>query len=242
MEKKAYPPPQNISDADWASTPESVKRLLVVLLERVEQQEKQLKAQQAEIDWLKEQLHLNSSNSSKPPSSDVAKRKPPKREKSGKQRGGQPDHGFYSRKLYPVEACTSIVDYYPTTCWYCGAAIEEEIGEVLRHQIVDIPPVEPEVIEHRLHRCKCLRCNCLTRALLPESVSRKGYGPGVVARVGVLRGMYRLSQRMTREAMSDLFGIELSLGSINNLQRECSEALEIPVSAAAQATSSCGSR
>ena len=232
MEKQAYLTPESISDADWENTPESVRRFLAVLLERIEQQEKQLKAQQTEIDWLKEQLHLNSSNSSKPPSSDVEKRQPPKREKSGKQRGGQPDHGFQFRKLYPVEACKSVADYYPTTCWKCGAAIEQEDGEVLRHQVVDIPPVEPEVIEHRLHQCICLQCHCLTRATLPDSVSRKGYGPGVVARIGVLRGMYRLSQRLVREAMSDLFGIELSLGSINNLQRECSEALEIPVSAA----------
>ena len=225
MEKKAYLTPKSVSEADWENTPKSVKRML-------SQQEKQLQAQQSEIDWLKEQLHLNSSNSSKPLSSDVKKQKPPKRKKSGKKRGGQPDHGFQFRKLYPVEACKSVVDYYPTTCWHCGATIEQEIGEVLRHQIVDIPPVEPEVIEHRLHRFICLECNCLTRARLPESVSRKGYGPGVVARVGVLRGMYRLSQRMAREAMTDLFGIDLSLGSINNLQRECSEALEIPVSEA----------
>ena len=232
MEGRAYLNPKNISASDWENTPESVKRLLVVLLERIEQQEKQLKAQQVEIDWLKEQLRLNSSNSSKPPSSDVGKRKPPKHEKSGKQRGGQPGHEFHFRKLYPVEACKSVVDYYPTICWNCGAAIAQEEGEVLRHQVVDIPPVEPEVIEYRLHRCVCLPCDCLTRATLPEQVSRKGYGPGVVARVGVLRGMYRLSQRMTREAMSDVFGIELSLGSINNLQLECSEALEIPVSSA----------
>lgn len=232
MERKAYLNQQSVSDADWEQTPQSVKRLFEVLLERIEQQEKQLQAQQIEKDWLKEQLNLNSSNSSKPPSSDHQKRTPPKREKSGKQRGGQPGHEFHLRKLYPVEACKSVLDYYPTICWNCRAAIEQEEGEVLRHQVVDIPPVEPEVIEHRLHRCVCLQCDCLTRATLPESVSRKGYGPGVVARVGVLRGMYRLSQRMAREAMSDVFGIELSLGSINNLQRECSEALEIPVSAA----------
>ena len=154
MEKKAYLTPKSVSEADWENTPKSVKRMLT-------QQEKQLQAQQSEIDWLKEQLHLNSSNSSKPPSSDVKKQKPPKRKKSGKKRGGQPDHGFQFRKLYPVEVCKSVVDYYPTTCWHCGAAIEQEIGEVLRHQIVDIPPVEPEVVEHRLHRCICLECNCL---------------------------------------------------------------------------------
>ena len=106
------------------------------------------------------------------------------------------------------------------------------MGEALRHQVVDIPAVKPEVSEHRLNQCICTQCQCLTRATLPQSVSRKGYGPGVVARVGVLCGMYRLSQRMVREAMSDLFGIKLSLGSINNLQHDCSEAIRIPVEAA----------
>lgn len=42
MEKKAYLPPESISDVDWENTPESVICFLAVLLERIEQQEKQL--------------------------------------------------------------------------------------------------------------------------------------------------------------------------------------------------------
>ena len=42
MEKKAYLTPESISDVDWENTPESVKRFLAVILERIEQQEKQL--------------------------------------------------------------------------------------------------------------------------------------------------------------------------------------------------------
>ena len=73
MEKKAYLTPESISDVDWENTPESVKRFLAVLLERIKKQEKHLDVQQAEIDGLKEKLHLNSSNSSEPPSADVEK-------------------------------------------------------------------------------------------------------------------------------------------------------------------------
>ena len=232
MERKAYLNQNGVSDADWEKTPQSVKRLVAVLSERSEQQQKQLNDLQSQIDWLKEQLTLNSSNSSKPPSSDSEKKKPPKRGRSGKQRGAQPGHEFHKQEFYPVESCEQVADYYPTICWNCGASLSQEVGEVLRHQVVDIPAVKPEVSEHRLHQCICTQCQCLTRATLPQSVSRKGYGPGVVARVGVLRGMYRLSQRMVREAMSDLFGIKLSLGSINNLQHDCSEAIRIPVEAA----------
>lgn len=41
MKREAYQTPESISDADWENTPASVKRLL---LERIEQQERQLKA------------------------------------------------------------------------------------------------------------------------------------------------------------------------------------------------------
>jgi transposase len=88
----------------------------------------------------------------------------------------------------------------------------------------------PEVREYRLHQCVCQECYALTRATLPEEVSAKGYGPRVVATVGVLSAMYRQSQRMVQEGMLNLFGIKLSLGSINNMRHESSEAVSGSVS------------
>ena len=53
-----------------------------------------------------------------------------------------------------------------------------------------------------------------------------GYGVGVVALVAVLSGLYRHSSRMVQNAMGDVFGIPMSLGTVNKLKLEASNALE----------------
>jgi len=232
MDRQVYLEESGVSEADWEQIPVSVKRLLEVLIERLTYQEQQIQEIQTENAWLKEKLNRDSSNSSLSPSSDKKKRIYPKREGSGKKRGGQPGHELHSRPLYAVEECESVEDYYPTACWKCGLPLHHEEGEPHRHQIVELPVIVPVVKEYRLHQCVCEECNALTRAPLPEEVSAKGYGPRVVATVGVLSAMYRQSQRMVQEGMSNLFGIKLSLGSINNLRHESSNAVAAPVMAA----------
>lgn len=232
MDRQAYLDLAGVSDADWEQTPTSVKRLVEVLIERLEYQEQQIQKMQADIEWLKEKLNRDSRNSSLPPSSDKQKRSQPKRQSSVRKRGGQAGHELHFRKLYAVEACESVEEYYPKQCWRCGLPLHQGKGEANRHQIIEIPAIVPQVKEYRLHQCVCRQCNALTRATLPKEVSAKGYGPRVVATVAVLSSRYRQSQRMVQAAMCDLFGIELSLGSINTMRRESSQAVASPVQAA----------
>ena len=157
--------------------PVSVKRLLEVLIERLTYQEHQIQEIQTENAWLKEKLSRDSSNSSLSPWSDKKQRIYPKREGSGKKRGGQPGHELHTRPLYAVEECESVEDYYPTACWKCGLPLHHEESEPHRHQIVELPIIVALVKAYRLHQCVCEECNALTRARLPEEVSRKGYGP-----------------------------------------------------------------
>lgn len=72
----------------------------------------------------------------------------------------------------------------------------------------------------------CDNCGTTKRATLPEDVNPSGYGVGVVALVAVLSGRYRHSQRMVQTAMLDVFGIPMSLGTVNKLRLEASLALE----------------
>jgi len=60
--------------------------------------------------------------------------------------------------------------------------------------------------------------------------------------VALLSGMYRNSQRMVQSGMADLFGISMSLGSVNKLRLEASKAVANCVYEAAvrPATSLCG--
>jgi hypothetical protein len=63
-------------------------------------------------------------------------------------------------------------------------------------------------------------------------VHPSGYGVRVVALVAVLSGLYRHSQRMVQNAMQDIFGISMSLGTVNKLRLEASSAVESVVSEA----------
>ena len=98
--------------------------------------------------------------------------------------------------LYAVEQCESITDHYPTTCACCREELSGEDTNPYRHQIGEIPPQSPIVVEHRLHQLVCEQCGSATRATLPDAVSPSGYGVRVVAMVALLSGLYRHSQRM----------------------------------------------
>jgi uncharacterized coiled-coil protein SlyX/transposase len=195
----------------------------------IQELEQQLAAQQQQISELQTQIQLlqekqnrTSSNSSTPPSLDPPPaRKRRQKKSSGKQRGGQPGHQGHSRPLYPIEQCESVIDHYPEQCPCCGGQLHGASSEPYRHQVVEIPPIAPIVIEHRLHLRVCEQCGTATRAQLPEQVCQTGYGPRVVAITALLSGLYRHSQRMVQSAMQDLFGVQMCLGTVNRLRSSC---------------------
>ena len=78
----------------------------------------------------------------------------------------------------------------------------------------------------------CEICGASTRAFLPVGVNPSGYETRVVALVAVFSGAYRHSQRMVQSAMSEVFGISISLGTVNKLRLEASSALESVVESA----------
>jgi len=226
---------QQISDEDWERTPARVKQSMLELVQRLAKIEHELAELQAENQLLREQVNRTSNNSSQAPSSDASKAfKPRRKEKSGKKRGGQPGHEGHSRSLYAVEQCQRVTDYYPEVCRGCGGQLWGEDAHPYRHQIVEMPPVVPQVEEHRLHQLGCQQCGTLTRAELPKEVDPGGYGPRVVATVAVLSGLYRHSQRLVQSAMQDLFGVSMCLGTVNRLRQAASLAVAQPVEEAHQ--------
>ena len=97
MNEITSPPELGIPEANWKQTPASVKAVILALYPLLEE----VKSLKKEVAKLQEQLNLNSSNSSKPPSSDGPKQKivkgKPKEE--GKKRGGQKGHEGHRREL-----------------------------------------------------------------------------------------------------------------------------------------------
>lgn len=206
---------EQIPPEDWEKTPASAKKLVEDMAQRLKKLEKQHAELLAAHQQVLELVNRTSKNSSTPPSQD-----PPgfenklRKQKSSKKRGGQPGHEGHSRDLYPIEKCSDVIEHHPTTCPCCGESLIGEDKNPYRHQIVEIPPIEPIVIEHRLHQLTCERCGTLTRATWPNDVSPSGYGVRVVALVALLSGVYRNSQRMVQSAMADLFGISMSAGEL----------------------------
>jgi hypothetical protein len=233
MDEKQLPPIEAISDADWAQTPERAKQLVESLLKRVEQLEQQYEELKVENAVLREQVKQNSQNSSKPPSQDVGKGfKPKPKGAKGKPRGAQFGHEGHSPYLYPVEACASVAEHLPERCIECGAKLQGQDAEPYRVQRVEIPTVVPVVQEDRFHALICEHCGASTRAWDEQIINGSRYGERVVAHVGVLSGQYRQSHRMVQELLSELFGVELSIGSIAQLRQESSDSIATAVEAA----------
>jgi len=71
----------------------------------------------------------------------------------------------------------------------------------------------------------CTCCGVATRATLPDGVSRRVFGPNLVALVALLGGSYRLSKRLIESILADVYGIDISLGSVAKLEQEAAAAL-----------------
>ncbi len=181
---------------------------------------------------LEARLKLNSTNSSKPPSSDPIglKRKPPA-PPTGRKRGGQPGHPKAHRPLVPPEKLRSSTD--------CRARLPAGAAAIpcwamtpspLIHQVADLPRIEPIVDEYRLHRLTCPGCGATTCGTLPEGVPTGHFSPYTQAVLATLAGAYRLSKRQIQQLAADLFGLSISTGMISKLERQSAAALAGPLS------------
>jgi transposase len=212
--------------------------LIDELTRRIEELLVELTAAKKRIAELEARLGLNSRNSSKPPSSDPPGIERPKSEASPRKRGGQPGHEPSRRELLPPERVDQFEDHWPTVCEECKAALpaelRTEVGEPSRQQVVEIPRIAAQVTEHRLHLQLCEACGHATEAPLPPHAPSGAFGPRLRALIALCAGRYRLSKRVTQELLADVLGVELSLGSVCNVERQVSEALAAPVEEARQ--------
>jgi len=184
---------------------------------------------QEEVCALREQLNQNSRNSSRPPSSDPPQSERPRRPRGKRRRGAQPGHPGHSRPLIPVEEVDEVVVLKPDQCSSCHAPLVGDDPSPFRHQVIEIPPIEPVITEYQWHQLVCPDCGETTRAPWPEGVPSGTYGPRVHATVALCTGSYRLSKRTTQQVMDDLFGVPMSVGTISQSEKLTTEVLAEPV-------------
>ena len=174
---------------------------------------REIEALRAENAELRRRLGLDSSNSSKPPSSDGLKKKPrilgSLRTRSGKSSGGQ--KGPRGDTLRQVADPDRVVERAATLCRYCCAGLDA--GSVVgaeRRQVFDLPERMIEVTEHRAAIHCCPNCRGETRAAFPEGVvSPTQYGERIKAAAIYLNVQQLIPEDRAALALSDLFGAPL---------------------------------
>jgi transposase len=185
-------------------------------------------ALEAENAELKRRLGMNSTNSSKPPSSDSPFTKPaPKslRRKSGRKPGGQPGHPGSTLAL--VADPNERKRHEPGLCTGCGVDLVDapEVG-MERRQVFDLPPMTVRVTEHQLiaRRCGCGTTTCGTA---PEGVSAPvQYGPRITAIILYLYVGQFLSKKRTALALAELFGTPVSDATVASVAARAADGLD----------------
>jgi transposase len=215
-----------LAETLWSAASPELQAGIIALVQSYEERIAHLENRLKDFE---SRLKLNSTNSSKPPSSDPIgmKRKPPA-PSSGKKRGGQPGHRKAQRVLVPPEKVHETFDCKPDACRRCGQELAGDDPKPVIHQVAELPRIEPLVAEYRLHRLSCPACRATTCGALPAGVPTGCFGPYLQAVLAMFAGAYRLSKRQIRQVASDLFTLSISIGMISKLERQSAVVLEAP--------------
>src|ERR1700722_18362998 len=185
------------------SLPAEVEELIASL-------RRQIAALEAEVAALRRQLGQDSSNSSKPPSSDGLKKKPrlagSRRGRSGKTSGGQ--EGHKGDTLRQVANPDFVVAHTASVGEHCLSPLDPKsaIGHEKR-QVFDLPERPLLVTEHRASLHRCAHCRRVTKAPFPAGVvSPAQYGERFKAAAIYLNVQQLIPEDRTAQALGDLFG------------------------------------
>lgn len=199
------------------------KQIIKALLE----ENKMLKALVAKLEQrvseLEKRLGLDSSNSSKPPSSDGFKKPPTiSLRSSEKFYGGQAGH--LGKTLELVANPDEIKVHKVQRCHQCQSDLSDvDVERMIKRQVFDIE-IKRVVTEHQaeVKRCKCGAC---TTANFPEGIKAPAQiGDTLRSFALYLSGQFIAKDRLSM-AMKDLFGVPISDTTLIKYETQLSENL-----------------
>jgi transposase len=180
-------------------------------VQRLEAENQQLKAELAKAPPPPPTSH----NSSQPPARDVKRNLATNRKR---KKHGPPFGHARQTRAWEAEP-DRIIEGRVESCGYCQADLRGiEPRVVLRHQLTEVPPITPVVIETRQAEVVCPDCQRITRGELPAGLDGgRSFGPRLAATIVYLKHEQHLSYERVTQLCQDLFGVAISEGGASAL-------------------------
>ena len=175
---------------------------------------------QKEVADLQNRLNKNSKNSSKPPSTDQKSNTPDKEKKERKNRKG------INRPIFPKDRIDRTIECTSKNCSHCGSDSLKILSKFDILQQVELPEVRAIVTEYLLKRSHCSCCSRTSYGELPEGIPYSAFGTNLMGLMGSLTGTFHLAKREAIQLINDLYDIDISLGSMTNIEERISKALD----------------
>lgn len=208
---------------------EVVVRVLCEMSDKIESLQKRVN----ELEKIVARLSKNSSNSSKPPSSDdITKPKPENKDvESGKKRniGAQLGHLRNERSPFPKEDIDKFYDYKLDCCPDCNGPVRLLDKEPRIIQQVELKEVIVTKEEHRSYPVWCENCQKVHYMTFPAEVVKEGlFKERLTALVAYMKHVDHASFSTIRKFIRDVLKIKISRGYLRKVIQKVSDSLEQP--------------
>jgi len=159
-----------------------------------------------------------------PPPSWVRPNQRPPAEPRGPRRTRAPEHNAGRRRSTP----TRVEQHAFAACPDCGYALRGEAVK-RRREVIDLPVLHVEVVEHQFIQRHCPVCRTWktpSAAVLAGQVQGQGrLGVRLASLIGTLRTTHRLPLAHIRQVLRELWGLDLSLGGIQQASATLAQTL-----------------
>lgn len=208
---------------------EEIKELKKEILEKddiilkLTQKVSQLELLVAQLIVKIEKLEKNSSNSSKPPSTDIVKKNKSLRWKSNNNTWWQIWHNWCCEKQSSNP--DKIIECKPEKCWKCWKEFDSntEFKLLWKRQQIDISKIIKLVTEYRLMWAKC-QCWYKEKWKYPDKIKAPvQYWTNIQSFVGYLSVSHSIPQKRITNIFKDMLDISLSWGTIDNMLSKTKE-------------------